>query len=479
MSRTVVLLLGPTTKGIVDNNLKPTHDNVTFKVYDTLENLQKVVSLKKMEISRIIFSTKIVTNAEKEFKEFSSFVNSSLKSTQIIMLAQSTGTPGSDVQNIFVKYFGSPNHLLAEFTTATVQGLSELVTYDLDSLRKRYGIKLGTISEKVNKKQVNSDISTPKKKEKAPKEKKPGFFASLFGKKKKEEQEPVQEVAVLPEIDENFASNLNTDLSLSDYEGFDTGFASEDDLLPQPSPVYNDEISYIESEELTSEGTDNEDDDDFLSQQMRELEEDTPSKVIPIDNSKVVYVNTQTQVEHKTYVEPKPVYKEVITPVQSTPVSVSDNESILILGNMPVNQVPSRIIVDLSSTYSQVVSDYDLVSKATDFPTEMLGFEIDGKLIYSEVYGARDESFIEGVLRECLRETGTAVYVAVDRLDSLKDLIQDFSQAIIYNDNSPKIYLDLDDSSKVSSDTLQKIKENLKIQHIGNGNKSLIQARLL
>lgn len=126
--------VGEKSKKIV-NTLKKSADDVDFYSYNSLQDLVKEARLRHLSFKRIIFSTTILKDAEKDLKELNDFIKNDSSSTEVVMIVMASDS-GSD--KVFNSIFNSPMYTPVILPKATSKNLLELVLNDILQLKTRY-----------------------------------------------------------------------------------------------------------------------------------------------------------------------------------------------------------------------------------------------------------------------------------------------------------------------------------------------------
>lgn len=129
--------LGNKSKQVI-NTLKKTADNVTFYSYKSVQELIKEAKLRHIDFKRIIFSTEILSDVEKDLTDLNNFIKEYSASTEIVMIMLNAES-GQD--KIFNSIFNSPMYtpvILGKKSNPKV--LLEMVMLDVLELKARYYI---------------------------------------------------------------------------------------------------------------------------------------------------------------------------------------------------------------------------------------------------------------------------------------------------------------------------------------------------
>lgn len=126
--------VGDKSKRVI-NTLKKTADNVDFYSSNSIQELIKEAKLRHISFKRIIFSTTILKNVEKDLKELNDFIKNFSSSTEVVMIIMGSDT-GSD--KIFNSIFNSPMYTPVILPKATSKNLLELVLSDILEIKTRY-----------------------------------------------------------------------------------------------------------------------------------------------------------------------------------------------------------------------------------------------------------------------------------------------------------------------------------------------------
>ena len=126
--------VGDKSKKVI-NTLKKTADNVDFYSSNSIQDLIKEAKLRHISFKRIIFSTTILKNVEKDLKELNDFIKNFSSSTEVVMIIMGSDT-GSD--KIFNSIFNSPMYTPVILPKATSKNLLELVLSDILEIKTRY-----------------------------------------------------------------------------------------------------------------------------------------------------------------------------------------------------------------------------------------------------------------------------------------------------------------------------------------------------
>lgn len=130
------------------NTLKKQADNVNFYSYSTIQELIKEASARHLEFKRIIFSTAILNDVEKDLNELNDFIKNYSTSTEVVMILSK---PGEDV--IFNSIFNSPMYTPVILPKATARNVLDLVKNDIMNLKTMY-----YTFDKNEKKEISTEI---------------------------------------------------------------------------------------------------------------------------------------------------------------------------------------------------------------------------------------------------------------------------------------------------------------------------------
>lgn len=146
--------IGDKSKKVI-NTLKKTADNVDFYSYPSLQALVKEAKLRHLDFKRIIFSTTILKDAQKDLTELSDFIKEYSTSTEVVIILMNSDS-GSD--KIFNSIFDSPMYTPVILPKANSKNLLELVLSDVMELRtKYYTLDKGKISTEDSNVQEGSE----------------------------------------------------------------------------------------------------------------------------------------------------------------------------------------------------------------------------------------------------------------------------------------------------------------------------------
>ena len=111
-------------------------DDVDFSTYSTLGSLAKDVQLKHIDMKRVIFTGKIITNAKKEFKEFHVFLKKRSPKTEVVLICNESDIDG--IGATFKGIFSSPIYTVVVPSSANAGVFKDLVKSPISELAKKY-----------------------------------------------------------------------------------------------------------------------------------------------------------------------------------------------------------------------------------------------------------------------------------------------------------------------------------------------------
>lgn len=129
--------IGNKSKQVI-NTLKKTADNVTFYSYKSIQELIKEAKLRHIDFKRIVFSTEILSDVEKDLTDLNNFIKEYSASTEIVMIMLNAES-GQD--KVFNSIFNSPMYtpvILGKKSNSKI--LLEIVLLDILELKARYYI---------------------------------------------------------------------------------------------------------------------------------------------------------------------------------------------------------------------------------------------------------------------------------------------------------------------------------------------------
>ena len=273
--------IGEQSKAVIEK-IKTSADSVDFYSYPTIQDMIKEATLRHINFKRIIFSTKILKDIEGDLRVLNEFIRNYSNSTEIVMII--LDKTNTEYDEVFSAIFNSPLYTPAFMSKATVTNLVSLVQDNIEDIRAKFysldkGVKdkmivssSATESSEAKKDQESSQPNPITQKE----EKKSGFFAGLFGGKKKtsRNQEIVPEVSKpvteATKVAETVAEKVE-DFSNGPQSVF-TGFGGVSDPFGNSSENNSSQnifdpkggSSPIRDEDFTSKNSEIEDDEEDL-----------------------------------------------------------------------------------------------------------------------------------------------------------------------------------------------------------------------
>lgn len=151
------------------NTLKKQADNINFYSYNTIQELVKEASTRHLEFKRIIFSTAILKDTEKDLNELNDFIKNYSTSTEVVMILSA---PGED--KVFNSIFNSPMYTPVILPKATAKNVLDLVRSDIMELKAKYYIldkdiskENSSVNEETNSEESNTseEVSEVEEKE--------------------------------------------------------------------------------------------------------------------------------------------------------------------------------------------------------------------------------------------------------------------------------------------------------------------------
>lgn len=117
------------------NTLKKQADNINFYSYSSIQELVKEATSRHLEFKRIVFSTSILKDVEKDLQELNNFIKNYSTSTEVVMILNEAGN-----DKIFNSIFNAPMYTPVILPTATAKSILDLVLNDVMELKAKYYI---------------------------------------------------------------------------------------------------------------------------------------------------------------------------------------------------------------------------------------------------------------------------------------------------------------------------------------------------
>lgn len=156
--------IGVNTSKVV-NALKKTADNVEFHSYNNIQDMVKEAKLRHLDFKRVIFSTSIIKDAEKDLADLNDFIKNYSASTEVVMIITRV-IPDPRSEEVFCSIFNSPMYTPVFIQKTTPNNLLELIFKDILELKVKYyepnkPVKLEVVKEnpKVEEEQKTSSSS--------------------------------------------------------------------------------------------------------------------------------------------------------------------------------------------------------------------------------------------------------------------------------------------------------------------------------
>lgn len=131
----VCLSIGNQSQKVI-NTIKRSVDNADFKTYGSIKELVKDAKLRHIDFKRIILSTNILKNPEKDLRDLNDFIKEFSSSTEIVLVVGNDNV--KTVGKIFNKLFNAPMYTPVVLPKATASLLVELVLSDILALKSKY-----------------------------------------------------------------------------------------------------------------------------------------------------------------------------------------------------------------------------------------------------------------------------------------------------------------------------------------------------
>lgn len=111
-------MVGPNSANLISQHLSVLNDSIDITTYDTLQNLIRVSTLRKKYFERIVFSSKVLNNPEKDLRELSGYLSANSPSTTLVLVSNSGQ---QDMVKKFNKVFKSPLYAVAFIDSPSVK----------------------------------------------------------------------------------------------------------------------------------------------------------------------------------------------------------------------------------------------------------------------------------------------------------------------------------------------------------------------
>lgn len=454
-------MVGPNSANLISQHLSVLNDSIDITTYDTLQNLIRVSKLRKKYFERIVFSSKVLNNPDKDLKELSGYLSANSPSTTLVLVSNSSQ---QDMVNKFNRVFKSPLYAVAYIDSPSVKDLMNTLELGIDDVRSRYALKAQVKEEpEVNEEQPVEKKGKKKKKkkekvkkEKPKKKKKRGLFARLF-KRGIEEAEEVTEASVPPipstEIPVNMDIN-NLSLGVFADSHADTGFLDEGELeFPEMdfggNPVGAPKVESWE--------------------QGLEMQE-APS----LKPTNLGAVEAQNRVERQT----TPSNLNLREESNGFLKDVFITQKVLLIGvDSDLSQVPFEVIVDLDRVCKPVLRGVD-VSGFNENALGYLDFNLNGKRIVSEGYFPKNSSLRGNNLISLLNNSKSIlVNATLSDIDDITPALRYFDTVKFMDNGNLGLYVDLDNDSIISNQSISLLRD-MKLDLAGIDRNKLVSRRV-
>ena len=441
--RSIALMVGPNSANLISQHLSVLNDSIDITTYDTLQNLIRVSTLRKKYFERIVFSSKVLNNPEKDLRELSGYLSANSPSTTLVLVSNSGQ---QDMVKKFNKVFKSPLYAVAFIDSPSVKDLMNTLELGIDDVRSRYALKAQVKEEpvieeeqSVNKKGKKKKKKKEKvKKEKPKKKKKRGLFARLF-RRGVEEAEEVAEASVPPipstEIPVNMDLN-NLSLGVFADSHADTGFLDEGEL---------------EFPEM-----------DFGGNPAGTPKVDSWKQGLEMQEASSLKPTNLGAVEAPNRVERQTISSNLNLREESVNGFLKDDfitQKVLLIGvDSDLSQAPFEVIVDLDRVCKPVLRGVD-VSGLSVNALGYLDFNLNGKRIVSEGYFPKNSSLRGNNLISLLNNSKSIlVNATLSDIDDITPALRYFDTVRFMDNGNLSLYVDLDNENIISNQAISQLR---------------------
>lgn len=437
--RSIALMVGPNSANLISQHLSVLNDSIDITTYDTLQNLIRVSTLRKKYFERIVFSSKVLNNPEKDLRELSGYLSANSPSTTLVLVSNSGQ---QDMVKKFNKVFKSPLYAVAFIDSPSVKDLMNTLELGIDDVRSRYALKAQAQEEPVVEEEQTADKKGKKKKKKKEKVKKEkpkkkkgrGLFARLF-RRGVEEAEEVAEASIPPipstEIPVNMDLN-NLSLGVFADSHADTGFLDEGEL---------------EFPEM-----------DFGGNPVGTPKVDSWEQGLEMQEAPSLKPTNLGTVEAPNVVERQTIPSNLNLREESVNGFLKDDfitQKVLLIGvDSDLSQAPFEVIVDLDRICKPTLRGVD-VSRLNVNALGYLDFNLNGKRIVSEGYFPKNSSLRGNNLISLLNNSKSIlVNVTLSDIDDITPALRYFDTVKFMDNGNLGLYVDLDNDSIVSNQSI-------------------------
>lgn len=150
--------IGNKSKAII-SQLQKTVDNVEFMTQSSISELVKDASLRHIEYKRVILSTAIISNPDKEFLELNNFIKEYSALTEVVLVMDQKALGVMDVA--FNKLFNAPMYTPVLLPKANSKVLLELINGEIVALKTKYYepymSKVEKVEETIEEEPLNAE----------------------------------------------------------------------------------------------------------------------------------------------------------------------------------------------------------------------------------------------------------------------------------------------------------------------------------
>ena len=435
-------MVGPNSANLISQHLSVLNDSIDITTYDTLQNLIRVSTLRKKYFERIVFSSKVLNNPEKDLRELSGYLSANSPSTTLVLVSNSSQ---QDMVKKFNKVFKSPLYAVAFIDSPSVKDLMNTLELGIDDVRSRYALKTQVQEEPaveeeqpVDKKGKKKKKKEKVKKEKPKKKKRRGLFARLF-KRGVEEAEEVAEASVPPipstEIPVNMDLN-NLSLGVFADSHADTGFLDEGEL-EFPEMVFGGNPAGTPKVESWEQGL-----------EMQEASSLKPSNLGAVEAPNVV--------ERQTIPSNLNLREESVNGFLKDDFIT---QKVLLIGvDSDLSQAPFEVIVDLDRICKPALRGVD-VSRLNVNALGYLDFNLNGKRIVSEGYFPKNSSLRGNSLISLLNNSKSIlVNATLSDIDDIIPALRYFDTVRFMDNGNLSLYVGLDNENIISNQAISQLR---------------------
>lgn len=506
----VAFFVGPKSIDLISSMTKSA-DNVEFFTYEGIEDLIRESTLRHIFFDRIVFSEKVLLNAEEELIMLDNYVKEYSGNTSIVLLCRED----NEVTSIFSRVFNAPIYTPVILQKVTAKLLLELIKEDISAIRSKYYKVEEDQVKTVTNKSAEVAESQPVKQQEEIVEKK-GFLNRLFGKKENKSQKSqtknvskeglntvgnTQNVVPNNGVESGIGdtsqgvgntvespslenSSISEAREKSTFVSYGSGYSQVDDNGDGNVGNFDDSLDLslgdLGEQHVDTGYLDDVDEEEILrSLSVAEVIEEVIEE--PVKNTEVVEVESETVIEEVYEVEHKPTIKPVVAPVKVAEVrkyADTINESLLtnsmiVTGTRSSNSYAytlrlaehfarkgSKVVVlDLDTIENSVLSEVNLEKF---YAEDMYCGIDDGKFFNNGLYSVVSNGYgvpvskdsVLGILTKCSRYDVILIDCPLDCFNLIdnRDVLGKFKSLVYVKGNSSCLISTLKALSMVKED---------------------------